>query len=64
MKIPRGNKTEDIPMRTFADVANAAKKPGMKTQVFSVETPQDYAALQRLLASTVRPFSCAILTVQ
>lgn len=62
MKIPRGNKTEELPMRTPADFANAAKKAGMTTRVLSVESSADYAALVRILSATVRPFAVAIVS--
>lgn len=62
MKIPRGNKTEEIAMRSAADFTNAAKK--MNTQVVSVESANDYQSLVRLLGSLVRPFAVSILTVK
>jgi len=62
MKIPRGNKTEELPMKNHADFSTAAKKAGMTTQVVSVENANDYSSLIRLLGSLVRPFAVSILT--
>jgi len=64
MKIPRGNKTEELPMKTHADFANAAKRVGMNTQVVSVESASDYSSLVRLLSSLVRPFAVSIITIK
>ena len=64
MKIPRGNKTEELAMKNQTDFANATKKAGMTTQVVSVENASDYASLVRLLGSVVRPFAVSILTVK
>lgn len=64
MKIPRGTKTEEIPMRSPSDFTNASRKAGMTTQVISVENASDYASLIRLLGSVVRPFAISILTVK
>ncbi len=64
MKIPRGNKTEEIAMRSAADFTNAAKRAGMTSQVVTVESANDYQSLVRLLGSLVRPFAVSILTVK
>jgi len=64
MKIPRGNKTEELPMKNISDFTNAAKKAGMTTQVVSVESASDYASLVRLLGSLVRPFAVSIITIK
>ena len=64
MKIPRGTKTDEIPMRSPADFMNASRKAGMTTQVISVENASYFASLIRLLGSVVRPFAVSILTVK
>ena len=64
MRIPRGTKTEELPMRNPSDFMNASRKAGMTTQVISVENASDFASLIRLLGSVVRPFAVSILTVK
>ena len=64
MKIPRGTKTEELPMRNPADFMNASRKAGMTTVVISVENASDFASLVRFLGSVVRPFAVSILTVK
>jgi len=64
MKIPRGNKTEDLPMKNISDFTTAAKRAGMNTQVVSVENANDYSSLIRLLGSLVRPFAVSIITIK
>ena len=62
MKIPRGSRIEDVPMKSPLDFTNAMRRGDVATRVLQVETPQDYAQLLRLLASVVRPFGIALLT--
>lgn len=64
MKIPRGTKTEELPMKTTSDFIAGTRKTGTHTQVVSVENASDYASLLRLLGSVVRPFAVNILTIK
>ncbi len=64
MKIPRGNKTEDLPMKTVADFTNAATKNPLFANgtVYAVESRADWNTLLRVLQSTVRPFCVCVIS--
>ena len=62
MRVPKGNGTVNVPMKTEADFVAATKHPLFaEGTVYAVESAADWNTLLRMLQSTVRPFAVCVL---
>ena len=62
MKVPKGNGTVNVPMKTEADFVAATKHPLFaEGMVYAVESVGDWNTLLRILQSTVRPFAVCVV---
>lgn len=62
MKVARGAKTENVPVRSVVDIARLANRPQeFAVEVVEITTPAEFAALIKQLGSTQRPFGIAIV---
>ena len=65
MKVPKGNGTVQVPMKTEADFIAATKNPLFANgAVYGVESSADWNTLLRVLQSTVRPFAVCVVVLR
>ena len=61
MKVARGNRTETIPTTTMNEMATAARRPDVMTDVLTIESAADFEKLRKMVSSLPRPFAVAVL---